>query len=85
MASASPICDYQSWGVSLSLQLVVVRTTSWREGVLLGRPRVLPDRSPFTPVSTLYLNGASNREAWGDLFFRRIFFWFFGFLDLKYT
>ena len=24
---------------------MVVRTTSWREGVLLGRPRVLPDRS----------------------------------------
>jgi hypothetical protein len=44
-ASASPRCVYQSWGVSLSLKLVVVRTTSWREGVLLGRPRVLPDRS----------------------------------------
>jgi hypothetical protein len=29
----------------LSLKLVVVRTTSWREGVLLGRLRVLPDRS----------------------------------------
>ena len=44
-ASASPRCGYQSWGVSLPLKLVVVRTTSWREGVLLGRPRVLPDRS----------------------------------------
>jgi hypothetical protein len=29
----------------VSLKLVVVRTTCWREGVLLGRPRVLPDRS----------------------------------------
>ena len=29
----------------MSLKLVVVRMTSWREGVLLGRPRVLPDRS----------------------------------------
>jgi hypothetical protein len=58
-ASASPRCGYQSWGVSLSLKLVVVRTTSWREGVLLGRPRVLPDRNRvygFTPVSTLYLD-----------------------------
>jgi hypothetical protein len=55
-ASASSRCVYQSWGVSLPLKLVVVRTTSWREGVLLGRPRVLPDRSVFTPVSTLYLN-----------------------------
>ena len=39
----------------MPLKLVVVRTTSWREGVLLGRPRELPDRSVFTPVSTLYL------------------------------
>ena len=37
-ASASLRCGYQSWGVSLPLKLVVVRTTSWREGVLLGRP-----------------------------------------------
>jgi hypothetical protein len=44
-ASASPKCVYQSWGVPLSLKLVVVRTTSWREGVLLGWPRVLLDRS----------------------------------------
>jgi hypothetical protein len=28
MASASPRCGYQSWGVSLPLKLVVVRTTS---------------------------------------------------------
>ena len=41
-ASASPRCGYQSWGVSLPLKLVVVRTTSWREGVLLGRPRSQP-------------------------------------------
>jgi hypothetical protein len=44
-ANASPRCGYQSWGVSSPLKLVVVRTTSWREGVLLGRPRVFLDRS----------------------------------------
>jgi hypothetical protein len=63
-ASASPRCGYQSWGVSLPLKLVVVRTTSWREGVLLGQPRMLPDRSVFTPVSTLYLkNGFKDYQG----------------------
>jgi hypothetical protein len=53
-ASASPRCDHQSWGVSLPLKLVVVRTTSWREGVLLDRPRVLPDRSRiYARIDTL--------------------------------
>jgi hypothetical protein len=37
-ASASHRCGYQSWGVSLPLKLVVVRTTSWREGVRAHRP-----------------------------------------------
>ena len=44
-ASAPPRCGYQSWGISLSFKLVVVRTTSCRIAAV------------FTPISTLYLKG----------------------------
>jgi hypothetical protein len=53
-AITSPRCGYQSWGVSLSLKLVVVRTTSWREGVSSAGRECYRIATVFTPVLTLY-------------------------------
>ena len=62
-ASASPRCGYQSWGVSLSLKLVVVRTTSWREGVSSAGRECCRIAAVFTPVSTLYLDQKRRRSC----------------------
>jgi hypothetical protein len=41
---------------------MVVRTTSWCEGVLLGRPRVLPDRSRVYVHFDLYLKATNDSQ-----------------------